>query len=298
MMLSEGNNSFNVETPALKTLYENVIANIEDDLLDNSKKCDEILNSLDKCSVIVDSLRMFENFDTLDDIPTRDIQYLILPYYNALVLMRKSDFIYNNDEIELFHRTRLELLNLTQTKLRSFLTLLNCFKEFSSSIDNRLLEDADVLHSRTKKIQIYKTRRENERELSERASLLLTTLDEEVLRSYMQTKIKNSIFHSLEILQGIPYEISLLKHALEKSEKRSNSSTVTTTRKTVSDNVFKCVWNLPTMDIQTHLINLNNLKDKFTLNSDTRDMDIYEQRRLDDYKDTHPSGWGNRYNRG
>lgn len=199
------------------------------------------------------------------------------------------------------------------------------------------LQSSETYFDRNKKVEEYhrnKIMREKEESLGEVIRNKAQEYDEELLREYYKLKIVNSAAKASEEKQMIARELEILKlrapsstHVRESS--RDDSSPVSdhphgdfsikhltilgNDRHNVKHGVFNWGLSKPTMTIDQFLdVQFKTLGKPLSNSTSSRKMEDqdcdsnYElmdiktirERHWDEYKDTNPCGWGNRYNRG
>ncbi|KAG9287002.1 hypothetical protein G9A89_022966 [Geosiphon pyriformis] len=297
------------------------------------------LECFSHCGNMVENLSLFSTNETLDDINTNDLRFLLVEAYLGSLTTK------------LISEERLDVLNIAKRHHQQFLLNLEMY-EMLGEEELKYLEDQsnyikkDAAKTRETKIARFKRRIGLEKELKElqEKKLALGEQDDEVKRKLIIKLIELFIQKSIEELAAIQQEIELLEQMKNhrdqegtraKLEKVNDGTmvdssyiepsgpllsnkgrplrpfTITNQRETIRQQVFRPGWRLPTMTIDEYLQQEeqrgNIIKEggkmpesKVVDDNDEAaiDAETYKARRLDDFKDTNPRGWGNRMGKG
>ncbi|CAG8532622.1 11153_t:CDS:2, partial [Dentiscutata erythropus] len=271
------------------------------------------------CAKLVDALDLFSSNETVDDINTTDLKFILVYAYLGDLMTK------------LIGVDRLELLS--KAKDRRFV------EEQSNGIVK------DVAKKRMEKIERYKREKETKAKLEMLQKQLFSIGDddkEDINREYILTFIDLFIQKSIEQLLSIKQEADLLNQ-MRKMEEIGQSSSVemrddnrietvsrdhngpllsqdgrplrpfviTSQREAIKERVFRPSWRLPTMTIDEYLeqeAQRGNIiqgggeksKSKTEVDDDEKaiDEETYKAREWDEFKDSNPRGWGNRMGKG
>ena len=222
----------------------------------------DALASLDRASLLVESLGLFSSNEDKDDLTTSEIKYLLIPYYKAEFLTQQhQNYISNRlsnttessgptsggDASVLNHqKLRLEALNSVPPLLENFLLqaqqydllspgTLKCLSAVVRSGGKTPKIDASTL--RELKIEKFKL----EKSISARMEALLHRLgkssineednddddDSELAERELQIlKIESAALKSIEALRAVRQEIEVLHHATNLSDEDRCRSTL------------------------------------------------------------------------
>uniref|UniRef100_A0A6G1SBK9 tRNA pseudouridine(55) synthase n=1 Tax=Aceria tosichella TaxID=561515 RepID=A0A6G1SBK9_9ACAR len=196
---------------ALAELYSRGLKTMQEALeMSRGDKKEDLLvtsrRSLEKADNLVDSLAMFSDNETIDDIPTANLKYLLIPAYLAKLSI--------SGEIR---SRRLEAFCRAETYIRQFLHRMSTYsfggdqvREALKSIDKpddeskpapKSLEDQARI--RREKIEKFNRTKELENKLAELERRLESTVDDEVVREYYIDLIHKWIIDIIDDLEGI-----------------------------------------------------------------------------------------------
>ncbi|XP_067138187.1 immunoglobulin-binding protein 1 isoform X1 [Centruroides vittatus] len=168
----------------------------------------EIKNLLEEATHMVNQIGIFSKNEDIEEIPTADIKYLLLPALLGSVVTKYTC------------ANRNEILDISEIYFKDFLkrckeygitdVIIPDSSEFSNDLSNNDIEYA--LLKRQEKIARYKLQKEMEKKIDNlRVSMEQLNVDEEIKREYYLLLIKKWIDTSLEELTSIYNEKLILK---------------------------------------------------------------------------------------
>ncbi|XP_063899548.1 immunoglobulin-binding protein 1 [Helicoverpa armigera] len=287
----------------------------------------------EKATNLVSMTGMFSKNESLDELPTETLQYLLLP---ALL---------GSLSLKLCNQPRLDLVNVAEIYFRDYLQRCKDYgvtdlevpqtSTPSNAVDRPQSEQAKIaglVQTREAKIRRYKENKELQEQLSKLSKAMESSADEETKRAYFLKLLQSYINQSFEELSSIEQEKSILeymaKHAGEpkpKERPRAPLKPVIIARDAVQKAVFGAGYPaIPTYTVEefydqrvkegifpgactniphTTIQNTENDADeeerirKERLVEQDDPEERARQNNMDEYKDDHRRGWGNRYNR-
>lgn len=178
---------------------------------------------LETASDLIESLALFSDNETIDDVATNDLKYLLVPAYLAKITI-SSDC--GPNRLQVFQKAEQSLKKFLSRILRYGLgdesvelALKHSQEEgLSNKVSTQSLEMA--MQNRNVKIEKYKKRKLLDNRLEELENRVTSgkEVDDEVLREYYMSLIKKWIDESLDSLEGE------VKPALFFEQNRSSSS--------------------------------------------------------------------------
>lgn len=232
------------------------------------------------CAKLVDKLDLFSSNETVDDVNTTDLKFILVYAYLGDLMTK------------LIGVDRLELLNKSKWYFEQFLRNVELY-EILGEGDKKFIEEQsngiakDVAKKRIEKIERYKREKETKAKLEMLQQQLFSIGDddkEDINRDYVLTLIDLFIQKSIEQLLLIKQEIDLLNQMRKMEETRQNSSVemrdddrietvsrdhngpllsqdgrplrpfvITNQREAIKEQVFRPSWRLPTMTIDEYL---------------------------------------------
>ncbi|XP_042208988.1 immunoglobulin-binding protein 1-like [Homarus americanus] len=242
-------------------------------------KIREGIDGLIKTTVLVSELGVFSRNEVLDELPTSSIKFLLLPVLLGSLSVKRTDF------------NRLEVLRLADIYYRDFVKRCKQYELTDAKLPNDQSEEDDsneaesdrnnVPKASVKKgmpspeeLQIMvKQREEKIRRFKEKKAIgdLLVNLkkaldnpsyDEDTLRKYYITMVKKFIYESLEELDSLTMERTMLleMEAMRKKgtlpdpqqiPKAKPLKPILITRDTIQNNVFGLGYpSLPSMTVE------------------------------------------------
>ncbi|RGB39281.1 TAP42-like protein [Rhizophagus diaphanus] len=287
-----------------------------------------------KCVELVDKLKIFSANETVEDINTSDLRFLLVEAYLGDLTTKLTD----ND--------RMQTLNEAKLYFEQFLRNVE-LHEILKEEDRKFIEiqtnevKKDTAKKREEKIARYKREKETKMKLETLQQTLLSFEDndkEDISRDHTLTLIDLFIQKSIEQLISIKQELELLDQ-MRKTREQSGPSPllddnkvetisrdtgpllskdgkplrpfVITNRENIREQVFRPGWRLPTMTIDEYLEqeaargNIisggGQIPEKKEIDdNDERaiDEETLKAREWDEFKDSHPYGSGNRMRKG
>ncbi|KAL4713950.1 hypothetical protein ACJJTC_015604 [Scirpophaga incertulas] len=331
------------EEESLKNIFDQAMK-----LFNNIENTNEAINSdqiqaiiktaiakLEKATNLVSLSGMFSRNESIEEVPTETLQYLLLPA------------ILGTLTIKLHGPSRKELINLAEIYFRDFLQRCKDYGVTDVEIPQNNEENktigkphseqakiADMVFSREAKIKRYKEMKE----LKEKLNILTKAMnsenvDDETKRNYFNTMLLSYVNQALDELNSIEQEKPILeymeKHTGEPKPKEKSRTAplrpVIITRDAIQKAVYGAGYpSLPTMTVEefydkrvteglfpgsgtniahTTIQSTENdadeaeqIKKEQLVESDDPE-ELARQRSFDEYKDDHRRGWGNRHNR-
>jgi len=263
---------------------------------------------LDQISVLVASLHFFSNNETMDDVSTESLRFMLVNAYQGFVHQQHYDFANRKTYILAAKEYYQDFHHLCQ--------LYGLAKVIEFSL-NRL--DNPVNQSnRVAKMQQYKNKKQLEEKIAELEKR--ENVEEEIQRDIYLSHIKLWIMKCEEELYNINSEIPMLEH-MEKLRGGELKPAPVITPKVmkpfilVKSQLQKEVYgagypSLPTMTLneyyETEVKRIVEEQERQKLEPkpvEPEDPDeeteetLAKARYWDDWKETHKRGWGNRHNR-
>lgn len=172
------------------------------------------MSLLEKATVLVSMADMFSENETLDEIPTNNLQYLLLP---ALL---------GSLSLKLTSGDRKDIVNCADTYFKDFLKRCNNYglsnyhfkeEEKEEQPENKNKTEFDLIASqvntRAGKIQKFKEQKELKARLEDlKKNVENEHCDEEIKRDYFVTMIKLFVHEATDELSSIETEKEILEH--------------------------------------------------------------------------------------
>lgn len=288
----------------------------------------------EKATNLVSLSGMFSSNESLEELPTETLQYLLLPALLGTL------------SLKLCGQPRKEVINLVEIYFRDFLQRCKDYgvtdievpqpaENQTQKVERVVTEQvkiANMIHSREAKIKRYKEMKELKEKLATLSKAMSSELvDDETKREYFTTMLQSYVSQALDELGSIEQEKPLLeymeKHAGEPKPKQPRAPplrpviiakdaiqkavfgagypslpTMTVEEfydKRVRDGIFPSAANIPHQTIQSTETEDDDAERarKDQLEEDDDPEELARKRNMDEYKDDHRRGWGNRYNR-
>lgn len=167
---------------------------------------------LEYSTLLVNELSLFSSNETIDDVATSSLEYLLLPAFLGILFTKVTT------------KDRLECLEISEIYFKDFLKRAKSYElEVSLELDDnsedeekeiKVTERQPTLESmaidRNKKIAKFKKKKQLESELDEMKKLIKLTKDEEVVRKYHLLTISNWIETCIDELQSLKREKPIL----------------------------------------------------------------------------------------
>ncbi|XP_039761344.1 immunoglobulin-binding protein 1 [Pararge aegeria] len=292
------------------------------------------IGKFEKATNLVSLSGMFSKNEDLEELPTETLQYLLLPALLGTLTLklcgqpRKGVIqvaeIYFRDFLQ-----RCKDYGVTDVEVPQTMG-----SESTSRQQTEQANIANMVLSRQAKIKRYKEMKELKEKLSTLSKAMSSpTADDATKREYFVTMLLDYVNQALEELSSIEQEKPILEymakkvgeHKAEKRERAPPLKPVIITRDAVQKAVFGAGYpSLPTMTVEEfydkrvrdgifpgsgsnipHATIQNADADpdeaeqmrKERLVEDDDPEEVARQRSMDEYKDDHRRGWGNRHNR-
>ncbi|KAJ3215376.1 hypothetical protein HDU67_000532 [Dinochytrium kinnereticum] len=322
MLNSEDSSSLKQKFLSTQSIYHRIEGSEvppSDDSFQNDVR--SAITGFRECVEMVRSLAIFSTNETVEDINSSDLSFLLLDYYLAEMELKVVD-------TARIDHLKSSLVMVYQVLFESFLERLVLHEIFS-------MDEIKPAHTaedtRNQKIMRFKT----ERALKARAQELTTLLckteseeDEELTRELSLTLLKAAAWKAIENIELTNMELTLLKNREEtlalqgpdvtserldlkkQSAPRFKPFILTKTREDLKKGVFRPGHNLPTMTIDEYLereYERGNFLQGGTQpakpatadeDEEALDIETMKARAMDEFKDANPRGWGNRMNKG
>ncbi|RIA84937.1 TAP42-like protein [Glomus cerebriforme] len=289
------------------------------------------------CVELVDKLSIFSANETVEDINTGDLRFLLVEAYLGDLTTKLND------------KDRMQILNKAKLYFEQFLRNVE-LHEILKEEDRKFIEEQtneikkDAAKKREEKIARYKREKETKMKLETLQQILLSSGHddkEDISRKHVLTLIDLFIQKSIEQLMSIQQELELLNQMRKIQEQSgpsplvemANDNRVETifkdtgplltkdgkplrpfvimNREAIREQVFRPGWRLPTMTIDEYLEQEaargnvisggGQIPEKKEIDdNDERALDeeTLKAREWDEFKDAHPYGSGNRMRKG
>lgn len=166
--------------------------------------------SFEQCSSIVDTLDLFSNNESIEDVATNNIKYLLLPACRARVITlsecgsnRLDQFTKAEGYVQSFFESLINLNIISQDVKQSLENLnINSMTSTKDQTDNSSL--ASAMQLRNQKIEKYKRTKALAEELQTLESVIKTSgenVDEETIRDYYTKLVKKWTDETLDSLE-------------------------------------------------------------------------------------------------
>lgn len=297
------------------------------------------MSLLEKATRLVSVADMFSENETVEEISTNNIQYLLLP---ALL---------GSLSLKLTTGERKDIVSCAEVYFKDFLRRCNAyslsnyqFRDEENTHDSNTNNQSELelitsqVNTRANKIQKYKEQKELQARLKDlKKNMENENCDEEIKREYFLTMIKLFVQEAIDELSSIVTEKEILEHMSKIKEEKPKKGPrpqplkpVIITRDAVQKAVYGAGYpSLPTMTVEEFYdkrvregifpdphskpsgvsslqgaaaagvsINSESEEEKKERMIEEDDPDLLEQmRQMDEFKDEHRRGWGNRMNR-
>ncbi|KAM3910673.1 immunoglobulin-binding protein 1 [Leptodactylus fuscus] len=292
------------------------------------------LGMLEQATRMVSQLQLFSSNEDLDEIPSTDIRYLLLPALLGALTLKQVGLSHRLQHLETARSYFLDFLKRCHDyKVSSF----NLPGQEESTQPREPVRDAPagvppnlaaMAIQRQAKIERYKQRKELEHKLSSlKESVKSGTAEEEQVREYYLLNLRHWVCIALEEVESIDQELPMVKarEMMKGAEitqpprpARPPMKPFILTRDALQAKVFGEGYpSLPTMTVDDWYEQHRSkgvLPDQGVFNKPTDEEQeaaererkeeqddpdtLQKARNWDDWKDTHPRGYGNRKNMG
>ncbi|CAK1601593.1 unnamed protein product [Parnassius mnemosyne] len=294
------------------------------------------ITKFEKATNLVSMSEMFSRNESIDEIPTESMQYLLLPALLGTLTLK------------LCGKNRKDVIDVAEIYFKDFLTRCKDYgltdlevpqnNSNNQNIISRPQSEQEkivsMVQTREAKIKRYKEAKELKEKLANLSKAMsLPNVDDETKREYTTTMLLSFINQAFDELSSIEQEKPILeymaKHSGEPKPKHREQTTplkpVIITRDAVQKAVFGAGYpSLPTLTIEEFYdkrvregtfpaagTNIPHAKiENAEADADEADKvkkerlieeddpeELARQRNMDEYKDDHRRGWGNRHNR-
>ncbi|XP_036612060.1 immunoglobulin-binding protein 1-like [Trichosurus vulpecula] len=295
------------------------------------KKVKQGLESLEKASRMMAQLDLFSPNEELEEIASTDLKYLMVPALQGALTLKQVSLSHRLEQVQTARAHFVDFLKQCQnyqiTKLELPPSPDNppAKKSLDGPAGTQQSLVAMASH-RQATIERYKQKKELENKLASLESAVENgRADEEQVREYYLLHLQKWVNISLEEIESIDQEIVILK--ARDSRKQASTSRIPPqsrpptkpfilTRDTAQAKVFGSGYpSLATMTVndwyeqrqkwnplKNTTVNLNQEaeqdEDQETKSEEDDEDTLHKKRNWDDWKDTHPRGYGNRQNMG
>ncbi|XP_047546007.1 immunoglobulin-binding protein 1 [Vanessa atalanta] len=292
------------------------------------------IKKFEKATNLVSLSGMFSKNESLEELPTETLQYLLLPALLGTL------------SLKLCSQSRKDVINVADIYFKDFLqrckdygvTDVEVPQTTNNEISNRSQTEqakiASMVMTREAKIKRYKEVKELKEKLVTLSKAMSSpNADDDTKRQYFTTLLLNYVNQALDEISSIEQERPILeymaKHAGEAKpshrERAPPLKPVIITRDAVQKAVFGAGYpslptltieefydkrvrdgvfpssgtNIPHATIQTADADADDAEEirKENLVDEDDEEELERKRNMDEYKDDHRRGWGNRYNR-
>lgn len=293
---------------------------------------------LEKATRLASMADLFSSNESVDELSTNDLQYLLLPALLGSLSMKLTS------------GNRKDIVNCADVYFKDFLKRCNQYSLSNYEFKNEELNNEEnkdegkkseleiiqsQVNTRANKIQKYREQKELQSRLEDlKKNVQNEHCDEEIKRNYFLTMIKLFIHQAIDELSSIDMEKQILEHMAKMNpEERKKKGPqppplkpVIITRDAVQKAVFGAGYpSLPLMTVEEFYdkrvrdgIFLDASKTKSlqdaamankSINEESEDVEkekniedddpetLERMRQMDEFKDEHRRGWGNRMNR-
>lgn len=293
---------------------------------------------LEKATRLASMADLFSSNESVDELSTNDLQYLLLPALLGSLSMKLTS------------GNRKDIINCADVYFKDFLKRCNQYSLSNYEFKNEELNNEEnkdeekkseleiiqsQVNTRANKIQKYREQKELQSRLEDlKKNVQNEHCDEEIKRNYFLTMIKLFIHQAIDELSSIDMEKQILEHMAKMNpEERKKKGPqppplkpVIITRDAVQKAVFGAGYpSLPLMTVEEFYdkrvrdgIFLDASKTKSlqdaamankSINEESEDVEkekniedddpetLERMRQMDEFKDEHRRGWGNRMNR-
>ncbi|NXQ18805.1 IGBP1 protein, partial [Peucedramus taeniatus] len=291
------------------------------------------LDALQRAAAMVTQLELFSENEELEEVASADLKFMLLPALLGALTLKQVDLSRRKEHLESAREHFLRFLKLCRNYgLGSFQLPPSSSgeEEAASPRDPRQPTLVAMAMSRKAKIERYKQKKELENKLASMSSSVESgTADEDQIREFYILQIQKWIGTSLEEIESIDQELVILKSrdAAKQApagprgpsrQARTPMKPFILTRDAAQARVFGAGYpGLPTMTVddwyeQRRKQGIVSTPQRVPGASD-EEMQKQQQeteeekddeealrkaRDWDDWKDTHPRGYGNRHNMG
>ncbi|XP_072482819.1 immunoglobulin-binding protein 1 [Notamacropus eugenii] len=295
------------------------------------EKVKQGLESLEKASRMMAQLDLFSPNEDLEEISSADLKYLMVPALQGALTLKQVNLSHRLEQVQTARAHFMDFLKQCQNYQIMKFELpptpdgLPGKKSVDGPVGSQQSLIAMASH-RQAKIERYKQKKELENKLASLESAVENgRADEEQIREYYLLHLQKWISISLEEIESIDQEIVILK--ARDSGKQASTSRMSAqsrpptkpfilTRDTAQAKVFGSGYpSLATMTVndwyeqrqkwdslKNTKVNLNQEAeqddDQETKSEEDDEDTLHKKRNWDDWKDTHPRGYGNRQNMG
>ncbi|KAK6354884.1 hypothetical protein TWF696_004015 [Orbilia brochopaga] len=172
------------------------------------------------CKDLIRGLSLFSTNETLEDVATNELKYMLVSAYGGELLLKQHD-----------QSTRLSALRAARMAYRSFLSqcdsynLLGTYEKKAYQVSESLSPTAfdnihvDAAARRNAKIERYKQEKELKAKLEHLSRITQSSnVEDEELRSLYLSQIQLAVMQALQQLEGINLEIDILGKAPTEEE--------------------------------------------------------------------------------
>uniref|UniRef100_H0XSP3 Immunoglobulin binding protein 1 n=1 Tax=Otolemur garnettii TaxID=30611 RepID=H0XSP3_OTOGA len=293
------------------------------------------LDLLQKAAEMLSQLDLFSRNEDLDEIASTDLRYLMVPAFLGALTMRQVDPSKRLDHLQL---AREHFINFLTQCHYYHVAEFELPQTSSNSAENNTASSSVACPSlvvmasqRQAKIERYRQKKEVEHKLSTlKSAVEIGRADDECVREYYILHLRRWIAISIEEIESIDQEIKILREKESSKEASTSHSSLQErppvrpfilTRNRAQAKVFGAGYpslaSMTVSDWYDQHQKCGALPDRGAAmttsefgraaqqqeeqeqkEEDDDDQTLHRAREWDDWKDTHPKGYGNRQNMG
>ncbi|XP_018410243.1 PREDICTED: immunoglobulin-binding protein 1 [Nanorana parkeri] len=276
------------------------------------------LGMLEQATRMVTQLDLFSGNEDLEEIPSADVRFLLLPALLGALTLKQTDLSKRLQHLEIARVYFMDFLKRCRSYKVSNVTLPPEHGEAGQETPNVRPAPSNLTAmavQRQAKIERYKQRKTLEGKLSAMKEAVKSgSADEEQIREFYLLQLQHWVCIALEELESIDQELpmvrarEIIKKGGELSQPRQPArppmKPFILTRDALQSKVFGAGYpSLPTMTVddwyEQHL-SKGVLPDQgvHSKPTGTTTQCVHKARNWDNWRDTHPRGYGNRKNMG
>ncbi|KAH9631616.1 hypothetical protein HF086_006608 [Spodoptera exigua] len=257
------------------------------------------ISKFEKATNLVSLAQMFSRNEGVEELPTETLRYMLLPALLGTLTLK------------LCNQPRIDLVNVAEIYYKDFLQRCKDYGvtdlEVPSTTESREVEKpqseqakiASLVLTREAKIRRYKQAQELKDQLAVLSKAMESSADEETKRAYFLKLLENYINQAFEELSSIEQEKSILEYMAKNAGEpkpaerpRAPLKPVIITRDELQKAVFGAGYPaIPSLTVEEFYDQRERLEEQDDPEERAR------KNNMDEYKDDHRRGWGNRHNR-
>uniref|UniRef100_A0A8C9LP84 Immunoglobulin-binding protein 1 n=1 Tax=Piliocolobus tephrosceles TaxID=591936 RepID=A0A8C9LP84_9PRIM len=293
------------------------------------------LDLLEKAAEMLSQLDLFSRNEDLEEIASTDLKYLLVPAFQGALTMKQVN---PNKRLDHLQRAQEHFMNYLTQRHCYHVVEFELPKTKNNSTENHAANSSmaypilvAMASQRQAKIDRYKQKKELEHRLSAMKSAVESgQADDERVREYYHLHLQRWIDISLEEIESIDQEIKILRERDSSREASTSNSSrherppvkpFILTRNTAQAKVFGAGYpSLATMTVSDwyeqhrkygalpdqgiakatpeEFRKAAQQQEEQEKEEEDNEQTLHRAREWDDWKDTHPRGYGNRQNMG